>query len=149
MVLDYASTGDLNFLRMLTGTEIISKEIKTNYNLLTISTPDLLLECTSSWYAWSRNLDKCIGCNYCIILQLEYLERKKVNIGVHPRDILKHVKEQNLEVFTNFKRTKLKKHETSFSEYEQVRVKKPCFLHRYPSLHEAPVYSDKPLVINK
>jgi hypothetical protein len=139
MTLDFASTGDLNFLRMLTHSEVTAKEILSNYNLLTISTPELLLESTSSWFVWSRNIEHCVGCNYCIILQLEYLERKRVTIGLNPRDLLSRAGKQSLHLFSEFKRTKLKIIDKPAKEYEQVRVTKPCFLNRYEPL-ENPFY---------
>jgi hypothetical protein len=72
LVLHAGSTGDLNFLRMLTRSEVSARELTTNYNIMTLDTPGRTLECTSSWFAWARNIDTCVGCNYCIILQIEY-----------------------------------------------------------------------------
>ncbi|AST93561.1 MULTISPECIES: radical SAM protein [Sutcliffiella] len=134
IVLNSGSTGDLNFLRMLTRANIYSKEIISNYNLLTIKTGTQKYESTSSWYAWAENIETCLDCDYCIIKQIEYLKKMRVQIGTHPRDMLKLVAENNYgQNFEEFKRTKIKKDRdlSNLNSYADVRITKPCFAKRY------------------
>ncbi|RWQ71103.1 radical SAM protein [Bacillus cereus] len=134
VILERASTGDLNFLRMLTRANIYSKEIISNYNLLTIKTGNQKYESTSSWFAWAENIETCLDCDYCIIKQIEYLKKMKVQIGTHPKDMINLVK-QNLsgQDFNSFKRTKIRKglDSSDLNSYADVRILKPCFAKRY------------------
>lgn len=132
IVLNEASTGDLNFLRMLTRANIMARRIHSNYNLLTIRSGTQKYEATSSWFAWSENIDTCLDCDYCIIKQIEYLKKMKVKIGTHPRDMLAVVERNSDGVnFSEFKLTKLKNTAEDFHTYADVRVTKPCFTKRY------------------
>lgn len=134
IVLKQASTGDLNFLRMLTRANIYTDEIISNYNLLTIKTGDYKYESTSSWYAWAENIDTCLDCDYCIIKQIEYLKKMKVQIGTHPKDMIKHVSANNTGLdFSTFRRTKIRKEldKKELNTYSDVRITKPCFAKRY------------------
>jgi hypothetical protein len=132
LVLPEASTGDLNFLRMLTRSRVYAEKLISNYNLLTIPTGDQKYESTSSWFCWAKNIDTCIDCNYCIILQIEYLKKNPVEIGTHPRDLPDIVRASNQGVdFDRFRLTKLPADTSSLHTYEDARVAKPCLRHRY------------------
>lgn len=135
LVLPRASTGDLNFLRILTRAQVYTEKLISNYNLLTIPTGEQKYECTSSWFCWAKNIDTCIDCNYCIILQIEYLKRNPVEIGTHPRELLDVVRASNVGVdFGSFKLTKLPNESQELHTYNDARVTKPCMRHRYPPL---------------
>lgn len=135
IVLREGTTGDINFLRMLTRAEIYIESLRSNYNLLTIPT-NRKLETTSSWFAWSQNIDVCLDCNYCIIKQIEYLKKMKVQIGVHPTRLPEIVSRTGARVdLAQFRRTKLRAGDDPDRHvYDQVRVAKPCFTHRYDQL---------------
>jgi hypothetical protein len=132
LVLDRASTGDLNFLRMLTRTQVYTRQLISNYNLLTIPSGDQKYEATSSWFAWSENIGTCLDCDYCIIKQIEYLKKMQVKIGTHPSEMTGIVRRSNPGVdFSDFVLTKLRPEWTEAHVYDDVRVVKPCFTERY------------------
>ena len=136
VVLPKGTTGDINFLRMLTRAEIFVEELQSNYNLLTIPTGALKLESTSSWFAWSENIDVCLDCSYCIIKQIEYLKKMHVQIGVHPTRLPEIVERSGRRIdLAGFRKTKLSAKEVAENRhvYEDVRIPKPCFSHRYPA----------------
>ncbi len=133
VVLDRASTGDLNFLRMLVRAGVYAARLISNYNLLTIPSGEQKYEATSSWYAWSENIDTCLDCDYCIIKQIEYLKRMRVKIGTHPSEMVEIVRALNPGVdFSTFQMTKLREERSEAHTYDDVRVVKPCFVRRYP-----------------
>lgn len=137
MYLEQASTGDLNFLRMLTRTKIVARHIISNYNLLSIPTGSQKYEATSSWYAWSENIETCLDCDYCIIKQIEYLKKMKVKIGTHPREMVDIVAANRVSHdFTQFRLTKMREEWIENAHtYDDVRVTKPCFRQRYAPHH--------------
>lgn len=143
LVLDSASTGDLNFLRMVTRSEVYARRVVSNYNLLSIETGGQKFESTSSWYAWAKNIDTCIGCNYCIILQIEYLKKNPVSIGTHPREILSHVAQGPGTDFSQFRLTKMPKLSADFRSYADVRVVKPCRKQFYEELDRSAAVSSR------
>jgi DNA repair photolyase len=132
IILPSATTGDLNFLRMLTRAEIYAEEIVSNYNLLTLKTGSQKLESTSSWFAWAKNLNVCIDCDYCIIKQIEYLKTHQVEIGVHPRELLNIIKKENAKTdLTELRYTKIRSNAKDLHQYKDVRITKPCLIKRY------------------
>ncbi|MBW4085043.1 hypothetical protein [Paenibacillus sp. S150] len=84
--LRYATVGDLNFIRMITKSYILTENFLTGYNLLSISNEDYKYEVSSSWYSWSTNTFCEINCDYCIIHSIEYLDNE-CEIGVNPSQI--------------------------------------------------------------
>ena len=132
IVLPRGTTGDINFVRMLCGSEVFVEDLISNYNLLTLPSGEHKLESTSSWFAWSENIETCLDCDYCIIKQIEYLERKKVTIGVHPTRLLELVHGLSSSVdFTSFRKTKLVRNRPAAHSYQDVRVTKPCRIPLY------------------
>lgn len=133
LVLREGTTGDINILRMITRSEVYVDDLRSNYNILTMPTPGYKLEATSSWFAWSENIDVCLDCDYCIIKQIEYLQKKKISIGVHPTRIPQIVDSTGSRVaLENFRRTKLKSGASEeYHLYQDMRAVKPCFTHRY------------------
>ncbi len=81
--IEKGTIGDKNFIRFLTHSQPIIANIDWNTNILSISTQSLIFECTSSWYVWSRNLSKCLGCDYCMIPGIEHL-KYPLSIGINP-----------------------------------------------------------------
>lgn len=134
IVLGDASTGDLNFLRLLTGSNIRAQQIVSNYNLLTVRSGTIAYECTSSWMAWARNIPTCLGCNYCIIQQIEYLGSQNVTVGTHPRDLVATIQAAGgSHDFAKFRKTKLPGPGAQLHDYADVRTVKPCMRHAYPA----------------
>jgi hypothetical protein len=132
VVLRRGTTGDINFIRMISGAEVVVETLISNYNLLTFPTGMRKLESTSSWFAWSENLDVCLDCNYCIIKQIEYLKKMRVRIGVHPTRLPQIVTgPSHNHDFAAFRLTKLPKREDLHS-YADVRSVKPCRIPLYP-----------------
>ena len=88
LVINEGTTGDLNFLRMLTKSTVYTRKLINNYNVLSITTPDKrVLECTSSWMSWSNNIPCSLACNYCIIQSIDYLMKNR-KIGCSPKELL-------------------------------------------------------------
>jgi hypothetical protein len=132
IVLREGTTGDINFLRMVTRATVYVESLRSNYNLLTTPVGDRKLEATSSWFAWSENIDVCLDCSYCIIKQIEYLKKMKVQIGVHPTRLPEIVERRGGRVdLSQFRRTKLSAKDADPHQYHEVRIAKPCFTHRY------------------
>ena len=135
--LETASTGDLNFLRMLTRSEVGAKHIVSNYNVLSLSTTEKILEAHSSWTPWSKNLSQCIGCGYCIILQIEYLMKKQIEIGMSPLDWKDFAgKSAPTFNFAQLQKTKTGQEISTAKTYKDLRVVQPCFTNRYKSSAE-------------
>lgn len=129
VVLDQATAGDLNFLRMVTRSRVYCKKIINNFNVLSIS-GKRKLECTSSWFIWARSLDRCIGCSYCIINQIEYLDNRAEEIGCHPSEI-DYLASINTSIPNTYLSDKLN-HDINYRDsnglisYETLRTVKPC-----------------------
>lgn len=134
VVLERGTTGDINFIRMLTLADVFVHDLISNYNLLTMPVGQRKLEATSSWFAWSENIEVCLDCNYCIIKQIEYLKKMRVRIGVHPTrlpEIVTGVPQS--DTFAKFRLTKLPKNDTgNRHRYADVRTVKPCRAPIYP-----------------
>ncbi|SEG94219.1 hypothetical protein SAMN05216223_12981 [Actinacidiphila yanglinensis] len=134
VVLERGTTGDINFVRMLTRSNVYVHELVSNYNLLTLPSGHRKLESTSSWFAWSENIPTCLDCNYCIIKQIEYLKKMQVRIGVHPTRLPEIVVGTDSAIdFDRFRLTKLPDVEQGRHTYADVRVAKPCRVPLYPS----------------
>lgn len=131
VVLPRGTTGDINFIRMLCRCGVYVEELISNYNLLTFPTGGHKLESTSSWFAWSDNIEVCLDCDYCIITQIEYLERKKVTIGVHPTRLPELGGGGTGIRFDSFRKTKLVRGGARGHTYADVRVVKPCRIALY------------------
>lgn len=135
VVLERGSTGDLNFVRMITRARVSAKRITSNYNILSLSTPAQKLEAHSSWVPWSRNIDSCVGCNYCIILQIEYLMKRQTSVGIDPAEWSEFEGSPAATFdFSKMIKTKMRKESAARQRYEDVRVPQPCFTHRYDSI---------------
>lgn len=88
VTLHEATLGDLNFVRLITGTRVGTYKLSSNYNILSCSSPKRYFECSSSWFSWSRNVACEIACDYCIINEIEYLSGSNRLIGCFPADII-------------------------------------------------------------
>ena len=138
IALPRGTTGDINFLRMLCRCEVYVDEVISNYNVLTMPlVSGILLEATSSWFAWSENIEVCLDCDYCIIKQIEYLRKSRVSVGVHPSRLPEVVDREHGEyAVRRLRGTKLNRHtdRSRFHRYGDLRTTKPCTVRRYPPL---------------
>jgi hypothetical protein len=135
--LESGTTGDINFLRMLVGANVYVDRIVSNYNLLTMATGGRKLEMTSSWFAWSENIDTCLDCNYCIIKQIEYLKKMKVRIGVHPTRLAEvALGKQDSAMLATMRFNKLASDAADAHHYSDVRVEKPCRVGLYQKVRD-------------
>ena len=91
IILKYGTVGDLNFLRMITGSYVLCNQLTSGYNLLSFSDKNCIFDVTSSWYSWSQNRRCQLNCDYCIIREIEYLENDS-QIGVRPDEIENYAK---------------------------------------------------------
>lgn len=98
VILNEATAGDLNFIRMLTGSRVGTYKLLNNYNILSCSSDRKYLECTSSWFSWSHNVPCEIACDYCIINNIEYLSGKNRFIGCFPADIIEYTNDSQNQI---------------------------------------------------
>jgi hypothetical protein len=87
--LENGTLGDRNFVRFLTRSQPIVKNLNITTNILSISDKERTYEATSSWFLWSRNISNCIGCDYCMIPRIAHLKEPK-SIGCNPVDLSRY-----------------------------------------------------------
>ncbi len=132
IILKYGTVGDLNFLRMVTGSYIFCKQLTSGYNLLSFSDENCIFDVTSSWYSWSQNRPCQINCDYCIIREIEYLETN-CQIGVRPDEIENYAKTSK----RNFRDTNWEKGKYELVDnkeyigYNSVRTIQNCMTEAY------------------
>jgi hypothetical protein len=122
IVLPSATTGDLNFLKMITNSQdVFCNELINNSNRLSLGFPGEILESNSSWFDWSRNTCHCYGCDYCIIKQIPYLRCNNVEIGCNPIELIKYLREINFDEAKPINKLQL-----NIMGYNDVRTVQPC-----------------------
>lgn len=86
VVLKRATVGDMNFVRLVTGTsDIYCEELINKAELLSVEHKDgTRLVSSPNHLLWSSNLETCIGCDYCKIMGNNPLQNKKLEVGCHP-----------------------------------------------------------------
>lgn len=85
VLLEQASSGDLNLIRYITKSIPYTKKVISRLNkITTIDTHNY--EVTSGWLSWSENNPCNIGCDYCVMSQIDYLKDRNT-VGCHPKDI--------------------------------------------------------------
>lgn len=85
--IERGTTGDINLIRSVTASRPVVRNLINNFNVVSGSPRNLDIEHTSSWYVWARNLPQCLGCDYCIIDDISYLQRNRKNLGTNPADL--------------------------------------------------------------
>ncbi len=140
IVLDQATTGDLNFVRAVTASMPAARRLVSNYNALSRGPVGFEIEHTSSWYVWARNLPQCLNCDYCIINDIEYLEQQRRDIGAHPADLAGHLRGAPVRLPLSVKGglAKPSAEKGPVTTYNSVRVRKECRRHAYPATVPAP-----------
>lgn len=81
--LEKGTLGDRNFIRFLTKSQPLIKDLDTTSDVISISGKENIYEASSSWFFWSRNISTCIGCDYCVIFGIEHL-KNPTTIGCNP-----------------------------------------------------------------
>lgn len=94
VLLDWASSGDMNLVRYITESLPYTKKLTSRLNKIS-SVDNHNYELTSGWLSWSNNADCPIKCNYCVMSLIDYLA-DKTPVGCHPKDL------QNLAIRETF-----------------------------------------------
>lgn len=87
VILNQASSGDLNLVRYITESVPYTKKVISRLNKIT-ALGNHNYEVTSGWLSWSDNKPCNIGCDYCVMSQIDYL-KDRTSVGCHPMDIQK------------------------------------------------------------
>ena len=87
ILLEQASSGDLNLIRYITESVPYTKQVISRLNKVT-TIGEHNYEVTSGWLSWSENNPCNIGCDYCVMSQIDYLKDRS-SVGCHPKDIEK------------------------------------------------------------
>ena len=85
ILLEQASSGDLNLIRYITESIPYTKKVISRLNKIT-TIGNHNYEVTSGWLSWSENKPCNIGCDYCVMSQIDYLKDRS-SVGCHPRDV--------------------------------------------------------------
>ena len=76
-------------------------------------------EVTSGWLSWSLNKPCNIGCDYCVMSQIDYLKDRS-SVGCHPRDI------QNIVIDTTPREEIKIQSKEEFISYKDCRRQTEC-----------------------
>lgn len=76
-------------------------------------------EFTSGWLSWSDNKPCNIGCDYCVMSQIDYLKDRS-SVGCHPKDI------QNIKIDKTPKPAIEIEHKGEFISYKDCRKQQEC-----------------------
>ncbi|WP_349944467.1 hypothetical protein ABFV83_13175 [Lacrimispora sp. BS-2] len=126
VVLRQATTGDLNFVKIITKSKPYTERLLNNYNILSFKINDNILECTSSWFSWSNNISCKIACDYCIIRKIDYLLANR-KIGCFPGEINKIETKHNKQV--NEQNCIKKENISEMISYDNLRKVQECRAH--------------------
>jgi len=85
ILLEQASSGDLNLIRVITKSIPYTKRVISRLNKIT-AIGNHNYEFTSGWMSWSENNPCNIGCDYCVMSQIDYLKDRST-VGCHPKDV--------------------------------------------------------------
>lgn len=85
ILLEQASSGDLNLIRCITKSIPYTKKLTSRLNRVS-SNDDHNYEVTSGWLSWSGNFPCPIGCKYCVMSMIDYLHDGS-SVGCHPKDV--------------------------------------------------------------
>lgn len=73
ILLEQASSGDMNLIRFITESMPYTKHLTSRLNRIS-SNDGHNYEVTSGWLSWSENFPCEIGCDYCVMNQIDYLQ---------------------------------------------------------------------------
>lgn len=118
VVLSQASCGDLNLVRVITESIPYTKKLISRLNRIT-TIDNHNYEFTSGWLSWSENKPCNIGCDYCVMSQIDYLKDRS-SVGCHPKDI------QNIKIDRTPKPAIEIEHKEKFISYKDCRKQQEC-----------------------
>lgn len=118
VVLAQASSGDLNLVRVITESVPYTKKLISRLNKVT-TVDNHNYEFTSGWFSWSDNKPCNIGCDYCVMSQIDYLKDRS-SVGCHPKDV------QYLKIDTTPKPAIEIEHIGEFISYKDCRKQQEC-----------------------
>lgn len=118
IVLNQASSGDMNLIRFITESMPYTKKLISRLNKVT-TVGNHNYEVTSGWLSWSLNKPCNIGCDYCVMSQIDYLKDRS-SVGCHPRDI------QNIVIDTTPREEIKIQSKEEFISYKDCRRQTEC-----------------------
>lgn len=118
IVLSQASSGDLNLVRYITESMPYTRKLISRLNKIT-TTDSHNYEVTSGWLSWSENKPCNIGCDYCVMSQIDYLKDRS-SVGCHPKEIKK------IRIDTTPKPEIEINHKEEFISYKDCRKQQEC-----------------------
>lgn len=118
IVLSQASAGDLNLVRVITESMPYTKKLISRLNKIT-TIDNRNYEFTSGWFSWSENKPCNIGCDYCVMSQIDYLKDRS-SVGCHPKDI------ESLKIDRTPKPSIKIEHNGEFISYKDCRKQQEC-----------------------
>jgi hypothetical protein len=82
------SKGDISFVKMLSRSSLVSGNISSPFQILSLRNNDLPLVSTSSWFNWTRQTYCDVKCDYC---SADYDSKLRLNLehfGCNPTDLI-------------------------------------------------------------
>lgn len=118
IVLSQASSGDLNLVRYITESMPYTRKLISRLNKIT-TIDSHNYEVTSGWLSWSENKPCNIGCDYCVMSQIDYLKDRS-SVGCHPKEI------KNIRIDTTPKPEIVINPNKEFISYMDIRKQQEC-----------------------
>lgn len=118
IVLSQASSGDLNLVRYITESMPYTRKLISRLNRVT-TIDSHNYEVTSGWLSWSENKPCNIGCDYCVMSQIDYLKDRS-SVGCHPKEV------QNIRIDTTPKPEIVINPNKEFISYMDIRKQQEC-----------------------
>jgi hypothetical protein len=84
----HLSKGDISFIRMLSRSSLVSGNISSPFQILSLRINDKPLVSTSSWFNWTRQTHCEVGCDFC---SANYDSKLRLNLeefGCNPTDLI-------------------------------------------------------------
>ncbi len=118
IILNQASSGDMNLVRFITDSLPYTKKLISRLNKIS-TLGEHNYELTSGWLSWSENKPCNIGCNYCVMSQIDYLKDRS-SVGSHPKEL------QNIRIDTTPKPAIKVNTLNKYISYKDIRKQVPC-----------------------
>lgn len=118
IVLSQASSGDMNLVRFITESMPYTRKLISRLNKIT-TVDSHNYEVTSGWLSWSENKPCNIGCDYCVMSQIDYLKDRS-SVGCHPKEL------QNIKIDVTPKPEIEIQQIEKFISYKDCRKQQEC-----------------------
>lgn len=127
VLLEQASSGDLNIVRYITESIPYTKKVISRFNKVN-ALGNHNYEVTSGWLSWSENKPCNIGCDYCVMSQIDYLKDRS-SVGCHPKDV------QNIRIDNTPKEAiNIEKIDKSTEYYSYKDLRRGCECIKYDNI---------------